>query len=142
MNAQSVLTQAKADGVQFQLSGGTARARGEPAAIERWVSLLREHKGAIRAALAAEQKLDESLEAVLKGMALCLVLDATGEKLWIVADEEDAQLLGEPLGATYTAEEVRIIARIDDPDIVGDLRAFKKLAKGHMRRPTRADKSS
>ena len=82
----------------------------------------------------AQKHRDQGLEAALKGTALCLVLDATGERLWIVADEEDAQLLGEPLGETYTAEEVRIIARIDDPDIAEDLRAFKKLAKGHMRR--------
>ena len=77
----------------------------------------------------------QTLEAVLKGTAVCLALDATGDRLWIVADEEDAQLLGEPRGTVYSADEVRIIASIDDPAIVDDLRAFKKLAKGRMKRP-------
>ena len=76
---------------------------------------------------------EQSLESVLKGTAICLALDATGERLWIVADEEDVRRLGEPRGETFTAEEVRIIARIDDPDIVEDLRQFKKLANSEMR---------
>ena len=87
----------------------------------------------------AKKLREYSLEGTLKGTAVCLALDSTGERLWIVADEEDARRLGEPRGETFTAEEVRIIARIDDPHIVEDIRQFKKLAKAEMKDPKKWD---
>jgi hypothetical protein len=46
-----------------------------------------------------------SLVAILKGQAVELCLE-DGDRLFIVADEEDAQLLREPRGRSYTAEEM------------------------------------
>ena len=46
----------------------------------------------------------ESLEDVLKGLAIELWSDAVGS-LFIVADEDDARRLGEPRGTVYTAAE-------------------------------------
>jgi hypothetical protein len=83
----------------------------------------------------ARKNREQGLEEAIKGTAVCLVLDSTGERLWIVAAEEDARQLGERRGEGYTAAEVRIIARLDDADIIDDLRAFKKLAKAAMKRP-------
>lgn len=134
MSAEVVLAQAEADGVALYLSGDAVKAKGEQAAVGRWVPLLREHKSGIRDALKAERDRERSLEGVLKDTAICWELDATGERLWIVADEDDAKALGKPRGEVYTAEEVRIIASIGDRQSVADLRAFKQLAKSAMKR--------
>ncbi|MHC4393852.1 MAG: hypothetical protein ACYS22_21350 [Planctomycetota bacterium] len=55
MTPQSVLTQAEADGVRLYLSGGTVKAKGEPATIDRWLPILRERKADIQTALAEKQ---------------------------------------------------------------------------------------
>ena len=44
------------------------------------------------------EQTDESLEDVLKGLAVELWSDVLGERFWLVASEEDAARLGEPRG--------------------------------------------
>ncbi len=76
----------------------------------------------------------------LKGYAVCLYSDLVGENLWIVADEEDAERLieqGERRGAIYTRAESRLVARIDDPEIVTQVHAFKREFNTRMLPPDR-----
>ena len=77
-----------------------------------------------------EQTAAEALPSdALKGYAVCLYSDLVGENLWIVADEEDAGRLidqGERRGAVYTRAESRLVTRINDPDIVKQVHAFKR----------------
>lgn len=65
------------------------------------------------------------LEEVLKGRALELYL-ADGERLFIVADEEDAAKLGELRGTIYTAAEVRRIVQVTDPNVVAEVHRWKR----------------
>ena len=45
MTPAAIVDQARADGVELMLTTqGTIRARGQQAAVERWVPVLREHK--------------------------------------------------------------------------------------------------
>lgn len=75
-----------------------------------------------------EQKPDsaEPLEAVLKGRAVELWFDALGERFWLVADEDDARLLGEPRGTIYTAAEARRVIQIADPSVVAEVHRWKR----------------
>lgn len=66
------------------------------------------------------------LEAVLKGRALELWSDALGERFWLVADENDARLLGEPRGTIYTAAEARRVIQIADPGVVAEVHRWKR----------------
>jgi hypothetical protein len=66
------------------------------------------------------------LEEVLKGTALLVVSDIDEERIWIVADEDDAALLDEPRGTVYTAQEVRVLASIRDPQSMRLIRQFKR----------------
>jgi hypothetical protein len=68
----------------------------------------------------------KTLEAVLKGLAIELWADALGERLWLVADEEDASLLGEPRGSIYSAAEVRRIVQVVDPNVVAEVHRWKR----------------
>lgn len=68
----------------------------------------------------------QPLEAVLKGQALELWSDALGERFWLVADEEDAVLLGEPRGTIYTAAEARRVVEIADPSVVAEVHCWKR----------------
>lgn len=65
------------------------------------------------------------LEEVLKGRALELYL-TDGDRLFIVADEEDAATLAEPRGTVYTAAELRRIIRVNDPELVAEVRHWKQ----------------
>ena len=65
------------------------------------------------------------LEDVLKGRAVELYL-AGGDRLFIVADEDDARLLGEPRGTVYTAAELRRVVQIDDPATVLEIHEWKR----------------
>ena len=68
----------------------------------------------------------ELLEDVLKGTAIALYCDLVQDTLWIVADEEDARLLGERRGVVYTADEVRLVAKIDNaPEVIRAIHEFK-----------------
>lgn len=66
------------------------------------------------------------LEAVLKGQALELWSDALGERLWLVADEADVALLGEPRGTVYTAAEARQVVKVADPSEVAEVHCWKR----------------
>ena len=68
----------------------------------------------------------KSLEAVLKGQVLELWSDALGERFWLVADEDDAALLGEPRGTIYTAAEARRVVQIADPSVVAEVHRWKR----------------
>ena len=72
----------------------------------------------------------EPLEAVLKGKAIELWSDLLGEVLWLVADDEDVQRLGEPRGSVYTAVEARLVCRITDPKVVAQVHAYKRRFDG------------
>jgi hypothetical protein len=74
--------------------------------------------------LAERRMRQQSREWVLKGHAVELWW--RGESLWLVADEQDARLLGEPRGSVYTTEEVEYLATIRDPVIVFEIHAWKK----------------
>ncbi len=66
------------------------------------------------------------LEAVLKGQALELWSDVLAERFWLVADEDDAVLIGEPRGTIYTAAEARRIVQIADPSVVAEVHRWKQ----------------
>jgi hypothetical protein len=68
----------------------------------------------------------EPLEAVLKGRAIELWSDTLGERFWLVADDEDASLLGEPRGTVYTAAEARRVVEIADPAVVAEVYRWKR----------------
>ena len=69
---------------------------------------------------------EDSLEAVLKGLAVELWSDALGERFWLVADETDAAELGEPRGTVYTASEARCVIQIGDPASIAEIHEFKR----------------
>lgn len=68
----------------------------------------------------------EPLEAALKGQALELWSDSLGERFWLVADEDDAALLGEPRGTIYTATEAHRLIQIVDPSVVAEVHRWKR----------------
>jgi hypothetical protein len=74
----------------------------------------------------------ESLEDVLKGLAIELWSDAAGS-LFIVADEDDARRLGEPRGTVYTAAEMRRVVQIGDPATVFEIHEWKRKFNGRVR---------
>src|SRR5438093_6699919 len=67
----------------------------------------------------------EPLESVLKGQAVELYLRGD-DRLFIVADEEDARRLGQPRGTVYTSAEVRRVIQIGDPATVAEVHAWKR----------------
>jgi len=73
----------------------------------------------------ALQKIEDELESVLKGQAIELYL-ADGDRLFIVADEAGAAMVGERRGLVYTAAEVRSVIRIEDPATVAEVHRWKK----------------
>lgn len=80
-----------------------------------------------------EPRQPEPLEDVLKGLAVELWSDLAGERLFIVADEEDAAKLGEPRGLIYTAAEVRKIISIRNPEVVAEIHRWKRAFIGRLR---------
>lgn len=72
-----------------------------------------------------EPEASEPLEAVLKGQAVELYW-TEGDRLFIVADEDDARLLGQPRGVIYTAAEARWIVQITDPSVVAEVHRWKR----------------
>ena len=74
----------------------------------------------------------ESLEDVLKGLAIELWSDAAGS-LFIVADEDDARRLGEPRGTVYTAAEMRRVVQIGDPATVLEIHEWKRTFNARVR---------
>ncbi len=74
----------------------------------------------------------ESLEDVLKGLAIELWSDAAGA-LFIVADEDDARRLGEPRGIVYTKAEMRRVVEIRDPATVLEIHEWKRRFNGRVR---------
>ncbi len=74
----------------------------------------------------------DSLESVLKGLAIELWSDAAG-CLFIVADEDDARRLGEPRGTVYTAAEMRRVVQIGDPATVLEIHEWKRTFDARVR---------
>ena|SRR5437879_1220155 len=70
-----------------------------------------------------------SLQAVMKDRAIELYL-VNGDRLFIVADEEDARRLNQPRGAVYTAGEVERVIQIGDPETVADVHRWKREFNG------------
>ncbi len=75
----------------------------------------------------------EPLESILKGRAIGLFSDLVRENLWIVADEQDAVLLGEPRGRVYTAAEVRAVIAIKDLEVVKEVHHWKQTFNARLR---------
>ena len=73
------------------------------------------------------------LEDVLKGLGIELWCDAQSERFWLVADEADAQRLGESRGSVYTASEVRMVIGISDPETVAEIHRWKRTFDGIIR---------
>jgi hypothetical protein len=65
-------------------------------------------------------------ESVLKGRAIELWSDSLGERFWLVADEDDAALLGERRGSVYTAAEARLVIQIADRSVVAEVYRWKQ----------------
>jgi hypothetical protein len=59
------------------------------------------------------------------GQAVELYL-TDGDRLFIVADEADAARLSEPRGTIYTAAEIRLLVRVTDPQVVAEVRRWKR----------------
>jgi len=51
-----------------------------------------------------------SVRAKLKDHAIRIWSELVGEDVWLVADDEDAQRLGEPRGRVYTLAEAKVLA--------------------------------
>jgi hypothetical protein len=74
----------------------------------------------------------QHLEDVLKGRAVELYV-ADGDRLFIVADEDDAAKLGEPKGTVYTSAEVRCVIQIADPSVVAEVHRWKRQFDARLR---------
>ncbi len=74
---------------------------------------------------------EDSLRAVLKGLAIELWSDSQG-RLWLVADEADAAKLGEPRGTVYTAAEARHVVTIADPGTGAEVHRWKRAFDGRV----------
>jgi hypothetical protein len=81
-----------------------------------------------RAVAEAEQR---APEPDLKGQAVELYW--RGESLFLVADEDDAARLAEPRGQTYTIAEATLLARIEDPEVIAEIHAWKRTHNGILR---------
>jgi hypothetical protein len=68
----------------------------------------------------------ETLAQVIKGRAIALYCDPLNETIWIVADEQDAELLGEPRGTVYTAREAMCVVAVADVETVAEIHRWKK----------------
>ena len=107
-----------------------------PPELEVALATIRENRDEALAVLTVSERTHEKLPPIVKGQAVCLYSDLVGENLWIAADEDDAQILvsqGERRGQIYTPEEVRLIIRIADAEIVKQVHAFKSELNGRMR---------
>jgi hypothetical protein len=93
--------------------------------IELYVTKLAEE--AMKAVKSTDPRDALSLEEVLKGLAVELWTDASGERFWLVADEADAALLGEPRGSIYTTSEARLVVRVGDPETVAAIHHYKQI---------------
>jgi hypothetical protein len=72
------------------------------------------------------------VETVLSGLVIELWSDPAG-RLFIVADEDDAQRLGELRGSVYTGAELRRVVQIGDPATVLEIHEWKRTFSGHLR---------
>ena len=124
---EELIRRAADDGVLLVISSqGRVKAKGAREAVDEWLPVLRQRRAEIFEALGGgsaplvnrHTSPSRNLERVLKGQAIALYCDSLKQTLWLVADEEDAQLLGERRGLVYTADEIRLVASIDDPDFV------------------------
>ena len=80
----------------------------------------------------------DSMEAVLKGLAIELWSDAAGG-FWLVADEEDVLKLGEPRGQIFTAREYQLLCRITDPTYVAEITCWKREFNATIRKVERSE---
>ncbi len=79
---------------------------------------------------------EAALSLVRRGKAVCLASDLLGERIWIVADQEDADVLQsqEPVAPCYDLAEVEILAALRDPEIVREVHQFKQAFPGRFSR--------
>ena len=135
MTVQQSIQLLSNSGAQISVTGDRIRVvlpEDAPETAEVAMEVIREHKAEAIDLLSREQ-LAEALEEVLKGQAVELWSDLAGERLFIVADEEDAAKLDEPRGTIYTAAEVRMIVSIRDPNVVAEIHNWKRTFMGRLR---------
>lgn len=119
---QAIETVRSSGGVELEAGRIRCRVpRSRPPQVETALSVIRERKP--EALRLLEQ---QPLEKVLKGTAVALYSNLVKQTLWLVADEEDARKLGERRGAVYTADEIRLVTTIDDPQIVKAVHTLKE----------------
>ncbi len=119
---QAIETVRSSGGVELEAGRIRCRvARSRPPDVEAALTVIRERKPEALRLLE-----EEPLERVLKGTAVALYSNLVKQTLWLVADEEDARKLGEPRGTVYTADEIRLITTIDDPEAVRAVHALKE----------------
>ena len=109
-----------------------------PSELETALENIREHRDEALTLLFASDRPPEKLPPTVKGQAVCLYSDLVGEHLWLAADEADAEALltqGECRGRIYTPEEVKLVVRIADPEIVKQMHEFKQKFNTRMLPP-------
>lgn len=80
-----------------------------------------------------EERETPPLRSVLRNRVVELYL-TNGDRLFMVADEDDAAKLGEPRGSIYTAAEVRLVIQIADPGIIAEVHRWKRQFEATVRR--------
>ena len=104
--------------------------------LQEEIDTIRNHRKEALSLLSASGIPPEKLPPIVKGQAVCLYSDLVEEQIWIAADEADAGILvsqGEDRGQIYTPDEVKLIIRIADPEIVKQVHAFKSEFNARMR---------
>lgn len=76
---------------------------------------------------------DSDLPECLKGRAIELWSDAAGGRLFIVADEADAARLNQRRGEVLTADELRMVIQITDPEAAAEVLHWKRTFDGCLR---------
>jgi len=123
-----------------ELVGGAIRyeIRRRSPEIAEALAILKAHKPEVLDCLSAATipSRAEPMESVLKGSLIELWSDAAGN-LFLVADEADARLAIERLGARrgeiYTTAEARRIIAVRDPDVVAEIHDWKRRFDGVIR---------
>jgi hypothetical protein len=132
-------------------SGGNLKIKfpeGERAALQPAIDTLRSGKAEALALLAesvtqrrftvmnTEPATAEPLESVLKNLAIELWSTAA-DRLFLVADEEDARRAKEHFGARrgeiYAAAEARQIVTVNNPAVVAEIQNWKRRFDGVIR---------
>jgi hypothetical protein len=91
----------------------------------------------------AQNKAPDAPAPSLKGQAVELWCDQAGGRVFIVADEQDAQevlrRLGARRGQVWTPGEIELVASIEDQAVREEVAGLKRTLNGVFRQGTRRD---